>query len=158
MYKICKNTLLLIEKIKLVIKGIAWKAHFYNKDEEAKEVPRNYIFKRLNYPSPIKELSSFERELFNLLNIIQFRKVQSEFQRKLKEDIQLISSECKTLTFADKITNLCKLDKKQYKKLLKDSITTTYKKVNRKNSKTNQHRKEKRRQRQHCSKQNPCER
>ena len=44
--------------------------------------------------------------------------------------MQLINSERKTLTFADKTTNLYKPEKKQQKKLLKDSITTTYKKVN----------------------------
>ena len=82
------------------------KARFYNKDEEAKEVPENYCFKTLNCPPQIKELSAFENKLFNLLNIIKFRKVQREFQRKLKEDIQLINSESKTLTFADKTTNL----------------------------------------------------
>ena len=53
-----------------------------------------------------------------------------EFQRKLKEDIQLINSESKKLTFADKTTNLYKLEKEEYSKLMKDSITTTYKKVN----------------------------
>ena len=64
-----------------------WKAHFYNEDEEAKEVSEHYGFKSLNCPPQIKELSAFEKELFNLLNIIKFRKVQSQFQRKLKEDI-----------------------------------------------------------------------
>ena len=124
--------LLLIEKIELVIKRMRWKVHFYNKDEEAKEVPENYGFKSLSCPPQIKELSAFENELFNLLNIIKFEKVQSEFQAKLKEDIQLINSESKTLIFADETTNLYKLEKKQYKKFLKDSITITYKKVNKK--------------------------
>ena len=44
-------------------------AHFYNKDEEAKEVPQNYGFKSLNCPPQIKELTGFENKLFNLLNI-----------------------------------------------------------------------------------------
>ena len=107
--------LLLIEKIELVIKRMRWKAHFYSKYEEAKEVPENYGFKSLNCPPQIKELSAFKNELFNLLNIIKFRKVQSEFQRKLKEDIKLINSESKTLIFADKATNLYKLEKNSKK-------------------------------------------
>ena len=103
----------MIEKIELVIKRMRWKAHFYNTSEEAKEVPQNYGFKSLNCPPQIKELSAFENGLFNVLNIIKFRKVQSECQRKLKEGIQLINSESKTLTFADETTNLYKLEKKK---------------------------------------------
>ena len=62
-------------------------------------------------------------------NYRKFRKFR-KIQRELKQDIQRIISENNTLTFANKTTNLYKLDKEQYKKLLKDSITTTYKKVN----------------------------
>ena len=124
--------LLLIEKTELVIKRMRWKGCFYNKGEETKEVPKDYSFKCLNCPPQIKKLSSLENELFNLLNIIQFRKVQGEFKRKLKEDIQLFNSESKTQTFADKTTNLYKLEKKQYKKPLKHSVTTTYERVNKK--------------------------
>ena len=88
-----------------------WKAHFYNKDEEENEVPKNYGLKSLNCQPQIKEFSAFENELFNLLNIIKFRKVQSKFQRKLKKDIQLINCESETLTFKDKTTNQYKLEK-----------------------------------------------
>ena len=52
-----------------------WKAHFYNKEEEVNEVPEDCGFKNLNRPPQIKELSAFENELFNLLNIMKFRKV-----------------------------------------------------------------------------------
>ena len=100
-----------------------WKAHFHNKEEEVNEVPENYDLKSLNFPPQIKGLSAFENDKFNLLNIIKFRKVQSEFQRKLKEDKQLINSESKTL-------NLYQLENEQHNKLLKDSITTTYSVVN----------------------------
>ena len=101
-----------------------WKAHFYNKDEEENEVPKNYGLKSLNCQPQIKEFSAFENKLFNLLNIIKFREVQSKFQKKLKKDIQLINSESKTLTFADKTTSLYKLEKEQYKKWLKNLVTT----------------------------------
>ena len=63
------------------------------------------------------------------MKLIKFREVQSEFQRKLKQDIQRINSESKT-TFADKTSTIYQREKEHYKKLLKDSITTTCKKVN----------------------------
>ena len=65
------------------------------------------------------------------MNMIKFRKIQSEFQRKLKENIQQINCGSETLRFADETKNLYKLEKEQYNKLLKDSITTTYKTVKR---------------------------
>ena len=51
------------------------------------------------------------------------------FQRRLKEDINIIHSPDTTLTLVDKASNLYKLKKEQYKKMLNDSITTIYKKA-----------------------------
>ena len=123
-----------------------WKVHFCNK-EEVNEIPENYGLKSVNCPPQINKLPAFENELFNSLNISKFRKVQRAFQGKLKEDIQLINSEIKTPTFANKTktTNRYKLEKEEYNKLLKDSNTTTYKKVKQKNQL---------RRKKHCNRQN----
>lgn len=80
--------------------------------------------------SQVKELSAFESEVFNSLNTVKFRKVESQLQRKLKEDIHLINSERKILTFADKTINLSKLEKEKYNKLLRDAVTNRYKNAN----------------------------
>lgn len=47
-----------------------------------------------------------------------------------KKGMQLINIESKILTFVKDTTNLYKLEKEEYKKLLKDSIITICKKVN----------------------------
>ena len=47
----------------------------------------------------------------------------------MKGDINTIHNTDTTLTFADKTSNLYKLKKEQYQKMLNDSITTTYKKA-----------------------------
>ena len=47
----------------------------------------------------------------------------------MKDDINTIHNTDTTLTFADKTSNLYKLKKEQYQKMLNDSITTTYKKA-----------------------------
>ena len=75
----------MIEKIELLIKRMTWKPHFHNKEEGVNEVLENYGLKSFNYPLQIKELSAFEEKLFNSLNVTNFRKAQSEFQRKLKK-------------------------------------------------------------------------
>ena len=61
---------------------------------------------------------------------IKFRKIGSTFQEKLKEDISLIKDSHKTMTFVDKTSNMYRLTKEQYDKLIINSIKSTYKKAN----------------------------
>ena len=39
-------------------------------------------------PLPVKDLAEFEKDLFDLLREIKFRRINCNFQSKLKEDIQ----------------------------------------------------------------------
>ena len=48
-------TLLLIEKIELLIKRLRWAAHFYNKEKEVNEVPKNYSSKSLIAHQKLKQ-------------------------------------------------------------------------------------------------------
>ena len=59
---------------------------------------------------------------------IEFRKVQSEFQDKLKEDINEIRSSKSLFVFADKPTNLCELSETDYNRLFSNNITSNYRK------------------------------
>ena len=59
---------------------------------------------------------------------IEFRKVQSEFQDKLKEDINEIRSSKSLFLFGDKPTNLCELSETDYNRLLSNNITSNYRK------------------------------
>ena len=49
---------------------------------------------------------------------------------KLHEDLRKVRSLKKTLTFADKTSNMYRLEKEEYRRLLQNIITTTYKKSN----------------------------
>ena len=81
-------------------------------------------------PLPMKLLELFEKDLFKIVENIKFRKINCEFQDKLNSDIKGIKSSRKTLKPADKTSNFYKITKKKYEQLLKNYITTTYKKVN----------------------------
>ena len=61
---------------------------------------------------------------------IKFHKVRNDFQIKLHEDLRKVRSLKKTLTFADKTSNMCRLEKEEYRRLLQNAVTTTYKKSN----------------------------
>ena len=53
-----------------------------------------------------QELMAFEADLVRLVKKIKFRKVKNQFQNKLKDDIKKVHSSNKTLTPADKTSNM----------------------------------------------------
>ena len=122
----------LVEKIEAVIKRMRYKAIFFKKADEDRMIPERYGLRADSCPPQIPELIPFEEELIHLVKEVKFRKVRNNFQKKLSDDIKMITSSSKTLTPADKTSNMYRLETCQYKKLLNDSITTTYKKTNRK--------------------------
>ena len=91
-----------------------------------------YGLKTFNTPSAVKELISFENDLFDLAKNIEFRKVHSDFQNELSEDIRKINDSEKTIILGDKTSNHYKVTKNQYNKMKKDSITATYKRTSNK--------------------------
>ena len=84
----------------------------------------------LKYYLPVKELAAFESELIDLVKNIKFRKAKNQLQNKLKEDIKKINQSDKTLTFADKSSNMYRLTREEYVKMRKNAITSTHKKTN----------------------------
>ena len=59
---------------------------------------------------------------------IQFRKIDNNFQQKVKDDIKDMRSINKVFVPTDKSRNIYKLENEQYSKLLRESVTKTYKK------------------------------
>ena len=130
----------LINKIEAVIKRMRWKALFlentsenkeekHEEEEGEKEFPETYGLKTTNTPPQIQELADFEKDLIGLIQKLRFKKDTNEFQKRIKADIKKIESE-KVFVPADKTSNMYKVDKEDYEKILTESITKTYKKTN----------------------------
>ena len=79
-------------------------------------------FKSIKCPSSVPELSGFESELTVMVNNIEFRNINNDFQKKLKNDINEIKTCNKILVSADKSRNLYKLEKDQYQNSLKKTL------------------------------------
>ena len=62
---------------------------------------------------------------------IEFRKINNSFQERLSNDIKQIKNSDKVFISADKSRHVYKLGQSEYKKLLKENITKTYKKSDR---------------------------
>ena len=123
-----------MEKVEMVITRMRWKAiHFNNNDSRDNIKEENTEWNGLKSPySPrqVKEVIPFENDLVELIRNIKFRKIRNIFQEKPKEEIKLIKKSNKTMTFADKTSNMYRLTKEEYEQLIMNSITSTYKKAN----------------------------
>ena len=71
-----------------------------------------------------------QNDVIVLVQSIRFRQTRNHFQKKIQKEIQLIKSSNKTVTFADKTTNLYRLTKAEYNNLINNAITSKYKKTN----------------------------
>ena len=60
---------------------------------------------------------------------IEFKSVRNDLQSTLREDLNKIKSSRNLLLFADKTTNLYEMPTDQYKTLLNNNITKTYRKA-----------------------------
>ena len=123
-----------MEKVEMVITRMRWKAIHFNSNDSRDNIKEEniewYGLKSPYSPRQVKELIPFENDLVELIRNIKFRKIRNTFQEKLKEDIKLIKKSNKTMTFADKTSNMYRLTKEEYDQLIMNSITSTYKKAN----------------------------
>ena len=120
--------LMLIEKIESAIKQIRWKVHFYLNKDRCNIAYTIYDFKTRNYPSQCKELQNFEKALLDTIKLIKLWIDEDNFQRKLKEGISNIKSSPDVYAFAGKTTNIYKFSSQDYKTLLPENMTKSYKK------------------------------
>ena len=65
-----------------------------------------------------------------MVRSIEFKSVRNNFQSTLIEDLNKIKPSRNLPVFADKTTNLYKMPPDQYKTLLNNNITMTYRKAN----------------------------
>ena len=119
----------IIDKIESVIKRMRWKAHFLINGDSTETKKETDGFKSKQYPSQIKELDVFEKDLLQLVKAVKFRNRNDKFQNQQKDGINKIKSSFNIFKPADKITNMCELTHKEYKKLLRNNVTKTYRKA-----------------------------
>ena len=98
---------------------------FLNNNERNKEEtkPETFGFKSKHHPCQLRESDNFEKDLFNVVAYLKFRKLNDSFQEKMKSDILEIKSSPNVFIFADKTSNIYKAAPREYNKLLKDNIT-----------------------------------
>ena len=91
---------------------------------------KTYGFRSLKCPPAVEEMAQFENDLLLLINNVEFNKIHNNFQERLRENIKQIKASNKRIVSANKSRNIYKIEKDEYKKLLRDNITKAYKKSN----------------------------
>ena len=103
-----------------------WKARFYENDgnnTSNRMAKETYGFKSKYHPGQCNELETFEKDLYNIVSSLKYRKSTDDFQEQMKEDISIINSSSDVFIFADKTNNIYKAPPEQYQKLLKENVT-----------------------------------
>ena len=139
----------LVDKVESFIKRLRWKVFWYEKklqdggvereeedrgindgenDEQEEELFNNFGFKSPRTPPQSVYLQAFEADMFKMINEVEFDNKPNHFQRTLKSDVNEIKSRSMMTIPADKSPNLYEMDKDQYRRMLRNSITTSYKK------------------------------
>ena len=125
---------MLVSKIEKVIKRMRWKTlEFLGKLDNDDNNREAYGFKSTKCPPAVPELSQFETDLMYLVKNLEFRKVNNELKNKLNNDINQIKTSDKVFVAADQSRHIYKMEKDQYKKLLEENSTKTYKKYLKRN-------------------------
>ena len=124
----------LISQTETFLKNIRWKAFWSeragNSDEDTTQTHKREIttdFKSTKTPPQRELLKPFERDMYNLISNIEFRKVNDPTLQKMGEEAKRINNSDMVIVNADKTGNKYEVSASDYKKLLHENITRDYK-------------------------------
>ena len=124
----------LILQTETFLKNIRWRVFWFEKKGDAddgddkshkKEITRD--FKSTKTPPQNELLKPFERDIYNLIGNIEFRRVDDPTLQRMGEEVKRINDSNKVIANADKTGNKYEIEPSDYKKLLHNNITQDYK-------------------------------
>ena len=122
------------------MKRLRWKVFFHDKrlndsssesssDNDNHDPLKNtYGFRSSKTPPHNEHLKKFEDDLYQMIQDVEFDNKQNHLQHQLKRDVREIKSSKKLTICADKSPNLYEMEVNDYKRMLQNNITTSYKK------------------------------
>ena len=127
----CQHKTQSISNIEKLIKRMRWKAlEFLGKISSDNKNNQTFGFESIKDSPPVNEVANFEKNMMVLVKNIKFRKINNNFQQKLKDDIKNITSINKVFVPADNSRNIYELENEQYSELLRENVTKTFEKSN----------------------------
>ena len=117
---------IMISKVESLIQRMRWKLIAVKSEKVNQE--NHYGFKTTNNAPQIDELKPFEDDVYKLITSIEFKKVNNDFQTSLQNTIKSIKDSKDIIIESDKTKNLYSIPPNEYQTILKDNITSVYKK------------------------------
>ena len=122
----------LVKRTEDFVSRMRW--HLYHiRNPQQNNDKKTFGFRTTNSPPFMDELKDFEDDLFKMISNVKFKPVNSELQDKMRYDVQQIRQSDKVYVNADKSRRIYKMNKNDYDKMVKDSITSMYRKTDRSN-------------------------
>ena len=121
----------LIQKTKIFLRNLRWKAHFFLKPQNRALSKENYGFKSDKNAPPVNLMKNFEDDLISMVENVKFKthsKFSCDFQKQLSKDVKNIEKNPKVIVKGDKTSNHYSVDKIEYQNVLHNTITKEYKK------------------------------
>lgn len=119
----------LIEKTEDFIKRLRWRTFYFLNQELYSQKKETFGFRSLKVPPFVPELKPFEDDLLRMIENVKFRNVNTPFQDQLRKDVNRIRQSKDVIVKADKTNNYYSVELDTYQKMMKDNITTTYKRA-----------------------------
>ena len=104
-----------------------WKAFFFESNENPKDKKDTFGFKTRSSPPQNPELVRFESDMYGLISNLQYHRSNNPFQKKMQEDLKKLKNSPNIVVEADKTNNIYLVKPSEYKKLVIDNITQSYK-------------------------------
>ena len=124
----------LLEKVEIFIKKMHWRAIFFiSNNKKATDDYKegfNYGFKSGRRPPQVIDLIQFADDLVRIVKQLKFCKVKNYLQKTIRADMKQVQTSKKTLTPGGKTSNMYRLHENDHQNLLRNPITTSYKKAN----------------------------
>ena len=116
------------------VNRLRWKLFFCNNEDANPFVHKEYkeedVFKSSRSAPACEDIKAFENDLFETIKNIKFSSFRSNFQKKLKQDLNKLLAKNKIILFADKTRNIYHASPTFYNKLVTDNLSKTYKTSN----------------------------
>ena len=124
----------LILQTETFLKNMRWRVFWFERkgdidDDEANESHRKEItkdFESTKTPPQNELLKPFERDIYNLIGNIEFRRVDDPTLQQMGEEVRRIHDSIKVIVNADKTGNKYEMEPSDYKKFLHNNITQDY--------------------------------
>ena len=89
------------------------------------------VTKHRIHPPWDKDIAPFEKDIRKIIRNIKFKTngTKNKLQKEMNNDIRTMKSDSRLIIAADKTRNFYRVELEQYQKLVKDNVTSLYKKV-----------------------------